>query len=239
MTNKKKILFSSIMTIAICFCLITGSTFALFTSESDLNIAITSGNVKLTASISAYDLWSIRALNNGETADTYDENNHGYKFQEQQNGTFANGGTAALDGNKLTLSRVTPGDKVRLTISGDNESDVITKVRYTVSCKAGDVLLDALVIRLVHVDGTIIEELTLDDGNKYVSQWQTLNIDANNVGEDMTDAYLEIELPASTGNDYQHDKLVEASMLADPNNPYTGVELLIHVEAVQGNGIID
>lgn len=227
MTNKKKILFSSIMTIAICFCLITGSTFALFTSESDMNIAITSGNVELTASISAVDLYSIRALRDGETAETYDEYNHGYVFEQQQNGTFANGGTAALaNGNELTLSRVTPGDKVRLTVATANTSDVIIKARYTVSCEAGDALAQVLVIRVLDDQGNVVEEFQGID--EYVSAWETLQVGAN-----MTNAYLEIELPATTGNAYQHNQLVAA----DPN--YTGVELLIHVEAVQGNGTID
>ena len=48
---KKKVLLSSVLVIAICLCLIAGSTFALFTDIADTSIAITSGNVKLTATV--------------------------------------------------------------------------------------------------------------------------------------------------------------------------------------------
>ena len=44
---KKKVLLSSIATIALCFCLITGSTFALFTDTTEFNVAVTSGDVEI------------------------------------------------------------------------------------------------------------------------------------------------------------------------------------------------
>ena len=46
---KKKILLSSILTIALCLSIIAGSTYALFTSSADVNVAVTAGNVELTA----------------------------------------------------------------------------------------------------------------------------------------------------------------------------------------------
>ena len=42
---KKSVILSSIMLIALCLSLITGATFALFTSESSVNIAVSSGKV--------------------------------------------------------------------------------------------------------------------------------------------------------------------------------------------------
>lgn len=38
----KKTLLASLLTIAVCLTLIAGSTFALFTSEDAVNIAVTS-----------------------------------------------------------------------------------------------------------------------------------------------------------------------------------------------------
>ena len=50
---KNKIIVSSILTIALCLSMIAGYTFALFTSESQVNVAVTSGEVKVVATAGA------------------------------------------------------------------------------------------------------------------------------------------------------------------------------------------
>ena len=62
---KKKVLLSAVVTIALCLCLIAGSTFALFTSKSETNIAVTAGNVDVTASVKDFMLYSVEANDNG------------------------------------------------------------------------------------------------------------------------------------------------------------------------------
>ena len=212
---KKTILLTSVMTIVLCVCLIAGSTFALFTSEAEMNIAITSGNVELTASIDAVDLYSVRPVQAGETAEVIDENQAGYVYEAQQNGTFANGGTAALaNGNELTLSRITPGDKV--------VSDVTIKARYTVDVLSGEELARGLVITIKDASGNVVDTLTGIDN--FISTWQTLA-----AGEQLGATTLEIELPVNAGNEYQHN----AILAQNPN--YNGVSINILIEAVQGN----
>lgn len=93
---KRKTLISSILTIALCLSLIAGSTYALFTSQDEVNIAVTSGKVSVEAVI----------LNNTLTTSSLDV---------AQNQGFANGGTALFtdsDNQKLELTNMTPGDKV-------------------------------------------------------------------------------------------------------------------------------
>lgn len=226
--NKKKILFTSIVTIAICFCLITGSTYALFTSDSEMNIAVTSGNVKVVSTINAVDLYSVRPVAHGETADTVDEFGHEYKFEAQQNGTFANGGTAGLvDGNQLTLARVTPGDKVVLNVNTINYSDVSIKTRFKVNVESGEELAEALVITVKDADGNVLD--TLQGLDSFTSVWSGIIT----AGSHPVDATIEIELPVSTGNHYQHNEILERN----PN--YEGVSISILVEAVQSNGVVD
>ena len=58
---KKKVITSAILTIALAFSLLLGATYALFTSESKTNIAISSGKVDVQAvvleeSIKTYSL---------------------------------------------------------------------------------------------------------------------------------------------------------------------------------------
>lgn len=220
---KKKILLSSMVTIVLCLCLIAGSTFALFTSEAEMNIAITSGNVELTASIDAVDLYSVRPVQAGETAEVIDEKQAGYVYEQQQNGTFANGGTAALvNGNELTLSRITPGDKVVINVASLNTSDVTIKARYTVEVLSGEELARGLVITLKDANGNVID--TLVGLDSFISTWETLA-----AGEQLAATKLEIELPVDAGNEYQHN----AILAQNPN--YNGVSINILIEAVQGN----
>ena len=40
----KKKLLSSLLSLVLCFTLVVGSTYALFTSESKVNVAVTAGN---------------------------------------------------------------------------------------------------------------------------------------------------------------------------------------------------
>ena len=44
---KKRIILSSVITMLLCLCMIGGATYALFTSETSVNIAVTSGKVKV------------------------------------------------------------------------------------------------------------------------------------------------------------------------------------------------
>ena len=62
---KKKVLLTSIATIALCLCLIAGSSLALFTSERTNSIVVTAGNVDMDAELKNLALESTRALKDG------------------------------------------------------------------------------------------------------------------------------------------------------------------------------
>ena len=66
---KKKVLLSSIATIALCLCLIAGSTFALFTSQDNVNIAVTAGEVEMVAGIAITSVESVQGNPNGTIED--------------------------------------------------------------------------------------------------------------------------------------------------------------------------
>lgn len=107
MSMSKKTILTSLLTIAICLTLIAGSTYALFTSEDEINIAVTSGKVAVTATIDNLATYSM-----GKATATQ--------------GKFDNGGTAQLtqENKQLTLTNITPGDKVTLDINVKNDSTV-------------------------------------------------------------------------------------------------------------------
>ena len=144
---KKKALISSILTIAICLSLIAGSTFALFTSESAVNVAITSGTVDVKAEI---------------VTDSLVTTSMG--VASQTNGVFANGGIASFDKTaKLDLTNVTPGDKATFDIKVTNNSNV--DVQYRVKWDVDGELYEALV-------ATADDETLVDNTTEWAA-WKT------------------------------------------------------------------
>ena len=163
MKKKRSIIATSIVTIALSSSIAVGGTFALFTSESKVNIAVTSGKVDLVANISDLTLYSMGV--------------------EQTNGVFENGGTAVLDGNTLSLSSVSPGDKATFDVDITNNSNV--PVQYKMEWTVDGALADALVI--------LANEEALED-----TQWTPLA-----VGEGVDSLSVSVELPEAVGNEYQ------------------------------------
>ena len=60
--NKSKVILSAILVIALCASLVCGATFALFTSESKVNIAVTSGKVAVVATVENLKTYSGESL---------------------------------------------------------------------------------------------------------------------------------------------------------------------------------
>jgi predicted ribosomally synthesized peptide with SipW-like signal peptide len=148
---KKKIIISSILTIAICLGVITGATYALFTSKTETNIAVTAGKIDVTARIDTTP--SSIIVHNG----SYDA--------ATSKGSFENGGTAQFTSNKITLNNITPGDGVKFNIKVNNGSNV--GIKYVVVCKINPQSEFYGKIK-VQVNG-------VDIGNSYQSNWATWN----------------------------------------------------------------
>lgn len=126
MKQRSKAIASSIMAIAMSASLAVSGTFALFTSESQVNIAVTSGTVNVVASV------------NAESLKTYSMD------KAQESGKFENGGTAAFNADsQLELSLMTPGDKAEFTVDIANNSNVA--IQYKVTFGVSGELADALV----------------------------------------------------------------------------------------------
>ncbi len=186
---KKKVLLTSVLTIALCLSLIAGSTFALFTSESGVNIAVTAGEVKVIAKVGKLQLSSMDVDMSGTT--------------------FANGGTAEYDEakNKLTLDKVTPGDKVEFPIEITNYSNVA--IKYRLSWYIEGELKNVLVAK---ADDTVIKN--------GASDWTPWAPVANTEEGETKTVKVSVELPAEVNNVYQEKE----------------ADIYFKVEAVQGNG---
>mgnify|MGYP002771084061 CR=1 FL=1 len=127
---KRSVIITAILAIIMCASLAAGATFALFTSNSSVNIVITSANVEVNADVKVTETWH---ENNGERADgLYDTGKAEVTYENNQ--------------AKLTLSNFVPTDGVKLAVSLKNESTV--KIKYRVLLLAdrtvGTELLDEL-----------------------------------------------------------------------------------------------
>ena len=182
--TKRGIILTSLASIAFAGSLLAGSTYALFTSESTTNIAVTSGKVDVSASISGLTLHSPTSVSDKDGGTIVDDN------EAASNGTFKNNGTASLVGNKLTLSNVTPGDYVTFNIKITNNCTVSAKYRTLIACEDNDGLFDGL-------ECTIGETFS-SDGLTKVTSWTELS-----AGTSINPLACKIELPVTATNKYQ------------------------------------
>lgn len=181
-TAKRSVVVSAVLAIALCVSLIAGATFALFTSESEVNVSVSSGKVNVVANIDeqSIELYSPKTITDeGIISD-------GTNIATETR--FANGGTVAIDGGEITVSGMTPGDKVSFTIKVKNNSNVSVKYRTIVSATDSG-LFQGLAVT---IDGQNYA------GNTRVSAWTELA-----VGSDLADVQVVIELPSIADNRYQ------------------------------------
>ncbi len=154
---KSKTFLGAVLSIALCVSLIAGATFAIFTSESKVNIAVTSGTVKVTAEIG--DLTTYSGVNITGAADDVLE-------PTTANGTFTNGGTATKEGNTIVLNNITAGDKVEFPVTVTNGSNVTVKYRMRVSYANDNGLFSQLKMKIgEYTNGTITAWEELQPGS--------------------------------------------------------------------------
>lgn len=179
--TKGKILFRSFATIALCCSVAVGGTYALFTSESEVNIAVTSGTVKVTANIDT------------ESLATYSMNKRVTDAEGNYVNGFENGGTASfttVDGvQQLELTNITPGDKATFAIDVTNHSNVDVQYRFTWAI-ADEGLAEVL-------EATVDEEKLVEN----TTEWAVWEAEAE---EQSRTFDVSVSLPVETGNDYQN-----------------------------------
>lgn len=157
-----------------CACLIVGATFAMFTSNAKVNIAVTSGNLNVVATV---DDTTIKTK---QLTDT--------DYVDGANGMYA--ATAAFSGDTLTLNGMIPGDGIKFDIKVSNNSTIAVKYRTIIACENDNGLFEGLT---VSINGAMF------DGFTAVSEY--VNLAAN---APMANVPVTIELAADAGNEYQN-----------------------------------
>jgi len=124
---KRKLILSSVLTIILALSLIAGSTLALFTSQSQVNISVATAKVNMMSIVEQKSLEL-------------------YSLDVKQETHFENGGTAEFtDAAHLVLENVTPGDKAVFDIVLTNESTV--DIQYQIAWSVNGTLAGGLVAK--------------------------------------------------------------------------------------------
>ena len=221
---KKKALLASILTIALCFGAIAGSTYALFTDSKTVNIAVTSADLEVSAYLSDLKLWSAKDVNEykgSATITKFQDEYDAWYYHAAQTTTFLNGGYAAIDsGTTLNITNITPGDKVGVNVNISNVGDVNFKYRYVVTVATDSALAKAMVFTNEAGDAFVGDHGNGTRTNVYYSEWSDIIVPN---GTDITEM-IYFELPIKVGNEAQADKT-------------NATAFTITVEAVQGNAV--
>ena len=182
---KSKTFLGAVLSIALCVSLIAGATFAIFTSEANVNIAVTSGTVKVTAKAENEQLYSYNNIDITTLT--------GEKVTRTMEEGFLAGGTAMSTDGKFTLTNLVPGDGITFDIAVENLSNV--DIQYHVVIKSATVgdLMEAL---KVTVNGKAYS------GNEIDCNWTYVK-----AGAEIASVPVEIELPLATNNDWQAKKV--------------------------------
>ena len=203
---KSSIILSAILCICMCLSLLAGATFALFTSEAKVNIAVTTGKVDVQATLENLKTYSGENL----TGDVLEDEEK--IVLTQFNGEFINGGTVSFSsntGNVITLNNLTPGDKVTFDIKVSNNSTIQAMYRTTVACEEDNGLFHGLIIKIN--DEQMNNRLAK-------SEYAELTLDEN-----MT-IPVSIELPTNAGNEYQGKTCkISYAVEAIQGNAFNGV----------------
>ena len=143
---KNKIILTSVLTIMLCLSLIAGSTFAIFQAESNINISVNSGKLDITAVTSDLKAYSRDEVRTVATVDG------------KSVAAFANGGAATLEGGRLDLSLITPGDRVTFLITVDVESTIAMQhnVSWTIAGDLAPYLTTSITRMEVQDDGSLV-----------------------------------------------------------------------------------
>ena len=190
--QKSSIIIASLASIAVAGSLIAGATYALFTSKSETNIAVTSGKVDVVATLEKVEIYS-PTLIAADGLSVIDGAN------AASGDVFANGGKATFTDNSLTLDKVTPGDKVTFKINVTNYSNVETKYKTKLSLLDGDEILFNM-LSLKDTSDTTGHEIC-----SYETNWKDLDPTTDEANGTLTisDEYS-LELPIAAGNIFQN-----------------------------------
>ncbi len=201
---KKKTLLLSVLTIVMCLSLAVGGTFALFTSNSTVDMTVSSGKVNVTSNFVESSVQTKQLYEDAYTAGTDNMYEGEVAFSD--------------DFKSLTLSNLVPGDAVKFQIQVNNNSTVAVKYRTIVTCDDTDGLFEALAVSIQNISANY-------NGNRFATNWSIMPVGSHTID-------VEIALPDADDNNAYQNKSCKISYYveavqgnAKTENVSTGVEV--------------
>ncbi len=207
MKKTTKVILSSALTMGLCASLIAGSTLAMFSSRSNVNVAITSGKVDVVASV---DTDSLKGYST-----EWDESVFEYVQKPTTDltvkgvplpaNTFLAGGTYTYEAGALKLDSIAPGDAVEFKLNIENNSTLAIQYRVQLTVptqqESGDPQDEIVKELQISFDGG--DPVTIGDESTFAQPWSAV-IDK---GVEITETpKVRIELPREVEGDGFEDQ---------------------------------
>ena len=206
--TKSRSILLSVLVVILCFAVILGATFALFTAKKEYGIGVNTGKIDVEGKLGLTGAWSEGQSGGAVEAGTATEN--GYQFPQ--------GGEVIVDGAGIQINNMSLGDKAAFNLVVTNKSTVNMKysVSLTVNEGASADLLSSLVF-------TVGGEEKLLSGSEFVSllDWTTVAADAQ---AELPALKFEISLPWSAQDYDLTDNSVSLKVVLEAvqANAFTG-----------------
>ena len=189
--NVKRNVVVSVISICLLLLLLTGSTYALFSSHAEVGMVVSSAKVEIEAELTGIETYSMNV--------------------KQAEGKFELGGIAEINAETgaLELINVAPGDEVRFNVSVTNNSTITILQRVRIANN------DATISKLLEVlEVTIAGQAYAFDANgelcmKKVENGAVVLVALDNTtwatvtGGADSEVAVSILLPRTAGNEYQ------------------------------------
>ena len=193
----KTIALSTVAAIAFGGVALT-TTYALFTSEANTNVTVSSGKVKVSSKVEVKEVYSPTAINtDGTISDSI--NNASADIE------------AVVSGSDVTITKMLPGDSVTLTITPTNESNVNIKYRERYKLSG-----DYRKLVVTGNDSMVTNWTTLNIGGTIKAYDITISLPATET-ETVDEAIISFGIEAVQGNALVYDD-VYADTLQDAFN---------------------
>lgn len=206
--TKSRAILLSVLVVILCFAVILGATFALFTAKKEYGIGVNTGKIDVEGKLGLTGAWSEGQSGGAVEAGTATEN--GYQFPQ--------GGEVIVDGAGIQINNMSLGDKAAFNLVVTNKSTVNMKYSVSLTIEEGSDanLLESLKFT---VDG---EEKLLSGKNSIaLLDWTTVSAD---VQAELPALNFEISLPWSAQDYDLTDNSVSLKVVLEAvqANAYTG-----------------
>ncbi len=194
-----------------------GTTYALFTSSAEHTVEVSTGKVSVTSEVEVKEVYSPKLINQDGT------------IADPTNVAASADIKAEVTGNDVKITKMLPGDKVTLTITPKNDSNVKIKYRETFSFTGDDT--HAL---LVTGDGAMVKNWTELDADGEIAAYEIVIELPTTATEEIEEAVVKLGVEAVQGNAVVYDAEVsdEAGLIDALNSDEPNVSVKVAQDIV-------